>query len=192
MLHCQPQPGSRHLGIFSACQGSSRRPHQQQQDTAHSSTLAPAHRLLSPPPSPPGTCSQHLQVVTGHPCPGPGCTGQAQHSPATSSSQHGTAACCCSLVTASPPGWCPPPPAPCRWWRPPVPCTWLCALCTPAAVTVPCCADKAELCRAGLPRHSAAAHSRAAVIIPPTPGPHFYTSQHRNISHSALWHYSTA
>ena len=29
-----------------------RAPHQQQQDTAHSSTLAPAHRLLSPAPAP--------------------------------------------------------------------------------------------------------------------------------------------
>ena len=62
----------------------------------------------------------HLQPAPagGHwsPLSCPGCTGQAQHSPATSSSQHGTAACCCSLVTAPPPGWCPPPPAPCRWW----------------------------------------------------------------------------
>ena len=95
------------------------------------------------------SCLQHLHPRHLQPAPAgghwsplawPGCTSQAQHSPATSSSQHGTAACCCSLLTASPPRWCPPPPAPCRWWRPPVPCTWLCALCTPAAVTVPCCA----------------------------------------------------
>ena len=183
MLHCQPQPGSRHLGIFSACQGSSRQPHQQQQDTAHSSTLAPAHRLLSPPPSPPGTCSQPLQVVTGHPCPAQAALAR----PSTALPPLAAASTAPLLVAAH----CSLP----RLLAGARPHLHL-AVCT----VHPRCRDCAVLCKIRLScavlgclvtPHSAA-HSRAAVIIPPTPGPHFYTSQHRDISHSALWHYSTA
>ena len=127
-----------------------------------------------------------------------GHTGQAQHSPA-SSSQHGTAACCCSLLTASlPPGPLLPPAAGDQpgVGEPPVPLPGgRCTLCTVHPRCRDCALCKIRLSCAVLgwpqwPHRRTPA--RAAVIIPPTPGPHFYTSQHRNISHSALWHYSTA
>ena len=78
-----------------------------------SCTPPPVSTTLTPWPLQPAPAGGHWSPLSW---PRAGHTGQAQHSPATSSSQHGTAACCCSLVTAPPPGWCPPPPAPCRWW----------------------------------------------------------------------------
>ena len=192
------QPGRRHLGIFSACQGSSRRPGSRTARTPH--TAPPS--LLPPPVSSltPVTGSQPLQVVTCHPLSWPraGHTGQAQHSPA-SSSQHGTAACCCSLLTASlPPGPLLPPAAggQAGGGEPPVPLPGgRCTLCTVHPRCRDCALCKIRLSCAVLgwpqwPHRRTPA--RAAVIIPPTPGPHFYTSQHQHISHSALWHYSTA
>ena len=107
-LAARPPPSWYFLSL-SGQQQAARQPHRQ--DTAHSSTLAPAPPVSSLTPV---TGSQPLQVVTCHPLSWPraGHTGQAQLSPA-SSSQHGTAACCCSLLTASLPPW--PPPAPCSW-----------------------------------------------------------------------------
>ena len=154
------------------------------------STLAPAPPVSSLTPV---TGSQPLQVVTCHPLSWPraGHTGQAQHSPA-SSSQHGTAACCCSLLTASlPPGPLLPPAAGGGdgGGEPPVPLPGgRCTLCTVHPRCRDCALCKIRLSCAVLgwpqwPHRRTPA--RAAVIIPPTPRPHFYTSQHRHISHSA-------
>ena len=189
------QPGRRHLGIFSACQGSSRRPGSRTARTPHT-VLHPRSCHLLCPASPLSLAASPCRWSPVTPCPGPGLDTLARPStapPAAASTPPLLVAAHCSLPRC-PPGPHLPPAA--GGGEPPVPLPGgRCALCTVHPRCRDCALCKIRLSCAVLgwpqwPHRRTPA--RAAVIIPPTPGPHFYTSQHRNISHSALWHYSTA
>ena len=182
MLHWQP--GRRHLGIFSACQGSSRRPGSRSARTPHT-VLHPRSCHLLCPASPLSLAASPCRWSPVTPCPGPGLDTLARPSTAPL-----LVAAHCSLPRC-PPGPLLPPAAggQAAGGEPPVPLPGgRCTLCTVHPRCRDCALCKIRLSCAVLgwpqwPHRRTPA--RAAVIIPPTPGPHFYTSQHRNISHSA-------
>ena len=187
------QPGRRHLGIFSACQGSSRRPGSRTARTPHT-VLHPRSCHLLCPASPLSLAASPCRWSPVTPCPGPGLDTLARPStalPAAASTAPLLVAAHCSLPR------CPLAPtfplhlvARLVVVSPLSPCLpgGRCTLCTVHPRCRDCALCKIRLSCAVLgwpqwPHRRTPA--RAAVIIPPTPGPHFYTSQHRNISHSA-------
>ena len=190
------QPGRRHLGIFSACQGSSRRPGSRTARTPHT-VLHPRSCHLLCPAAPLSLAASPCRWSPVTPVLAQGWTHWP--GPAQPRQQQPARHRCLLLLTASlPPGPLLPPAAGGQEGdgEPPVPLPGgRCTLCTVHPRCRDCALCKIRLSCAVLgwpqwPHRRTPA--RAAVIIPPTPGPHFYTSQHRNISHSALWHYSTA
>ena len=194
-LAARPPPSWYFLSL-SGQQQAARQPHRQ--DTAH---CAPPSLL--PPPvsaSPLSLAASPCRWSPVTPCPGPGLDTLARPStapPAAASTAPLLVAAHCSLPRC-PPGPLLPPAAGggAGGGEPPVPLPGgRCTLCTVHPRCRDCALCKIRLSCAVLgwpqwPHRRTPA--RAAVIIPPTPGPHFYTSQHRNISHSALWHYCTA